>query len=389
MHRLRLTCSTLALALLGCSSSSPGLADEAATATGTPLSDATARPPADPTRELRPSGVGPQLAPSDQKPAPIVSVETPWPRVLPCEAFSEVTFEVFDAGGTIPPEPRTLTWRTDRGASIAFRATRSGPAQVADAMALGPNFPSRALSRLDVPAHAAPEGALVNLWLRCAGTDGAGIEWVCKRGERCTLGVVYPPASAAQWPAALEAEGALSDRIERLLKPKDSRPTPLGRTARDAVSAITREVALGTRAWLDAACVQDRCPSLIMEAGARLTRFIEASATRVVRDGNLASPGLVRIVRADQRQVLDNEHYRAGYPRLEVEAEAGAETVSLTWERPEDWRLSFGEAGPGRVTCASDGCAAGEVSVGSTLAFHFYHPGGFGVRGAPVAVPAH
>lgn len=303
-------------------------------------------------------------------------VATPWPRVLPCAAFAAVTFEVFGPGGTLPSGPREVVWTGD-GQAMTFVATRSGPAQVADPIALTPSFASRALSVLALPDDTLAEGPQVNIWLACAGADGAGIEWVCKGGpsaaSTCTLGVVYGSSSAPRWPEALASEGALGNRIERLLTGEGG--GALGPGPRAALPSILRELALATRSWLNVACASGRCPQHIVDAGVRLTRFTQASAPRIAR--------------ADRREVLDNEHYRAGYPRLEVEAEAGGETMSLTWERPEDWRLSFGERGPGRVTCAWDGCAADEVSVGSTLGFHFYHRDGFGVRGPPLAVRAH
>lgn len=79
-----------------------------------------------------------------------------------------------------------------------------------------------------------------------------------------------------------------------------------------------------------------------------------------------------------------------GYPRIEAEAQAGAETVSLTWETAEDWRLGFGAAGAGYVTCdGTTGCVTTDdtTSVGWTLDFHFYHPPeSFGIHGPALAL---
>ncbi len=294
---------------------------------------------------------------------------TRWPQDLPCNTFSEVSFDVRGDNGTFFDEPSVeIAWRTEDSRTFRFLPTRRGPSPgLLRPVPVVDRLPVGLLAEVGLPGHATTAGPHIDIWLQCAGPEVAGIEWICRGATECDVGVIYPPGHVGVAPELVEftTPGPMSRRIGRVVS---AEPTPFGSEARRELQTILHWLGSATESWLEVVCRSERCAPVITAAQASLSRF-------------LAAPD-IHIVSAEQRAVRDDEHYPMGYPRIEVIADAGGESVALGWSEAEDFTITFGQSGPGRLTCRGYGCSVGVVgvSIGWTGRFKVVSDGAFGIR---------
>lgn len=270
-----------------------------------------------------------------EKEASSASGPTPWPRVLPCQEFSTLRFEVLvPLGATnwgFDDRLKEVVWKTTTGSSLRFRGKFGLTDLAAERIAVDKTFPIRQLSAIAVAGSSTLPP--LSIWLACGGEGGNGIKWTCDAGGACSIAVVYGKESAYSWPLPHESVD-LSDRL-----PSSPKPGPLGKKARAELLGLVRKLAADAVSWLDTACRDGRCVEAILVERSRLDRFVHAASTRVIR--------------SDQKMERHNEHYPAGYPVFALTAEAGGTQVAVQYDEL-GWKLSIG-----RLTCDS-GCLLDE-----------------------------